>query len=74
MTVCDEMRRLATLFKVGHDEAETIWGRGLSAEEYARHFFGGNTRLTVITTGDSGAVAYGRTKRRHSSWFHGRNG
>ncbi len=56
--VCDRMRRLATLFKVGHDEAETIWGLGLSAEDYARHFFGGNTRLTVITTGDSGAVAY----------------
>ena len=56
--VCDEMRQLATLFKVGHDEAETIWGLGHSAEDYARHFFGGNTRLTVITTGDSGAVAY----------------
>ncbi len=58
MEVCDEMRQLATLFKVGHDEAETIWGLGLSAEEYARYFFGGNTRLTVVTTGDSGAVAY----------------
>ena len=56
--VCDEMRQLATLFKVGHDEAETIWGPGHSAEDYAQHFFGGNTRLTVITTGDSGAVAY----------------
>ena len=58
MTVCDEMRQLATLFKVGHDEAETIWGLGHSAEDYARHFYGGNTRLTVITIGDSGAVAY----------------
>ena len=58
MAVCDEMRQFATLFKVGHDEAETIWGLNLSAEDYARHFFGGNTRLTVITTGDSGAVAY----------------
>lgn len=58
MTVCDEMRQLATLFKVGHDEAETIWGLNLSAEDYARHFFGGNTHLTVITSGDSGAVAY----------------
>ena len=58
MEVCDEMRRLATLFKVGLDEAETIWGLGMSAEEYARHFYGGNTRLTVITTGDSGAVTY----------------
>ena len=58
MVVCDEMRQLATLFKVGHDEAETIWGLDLSAEDYARYFFGGNTRLTVITTGDSGAAAY----------------
>ena len=58
MAFCDQMRQLTTLFKVGHDEAETIWGLGLSAEDYARHFFGGNTRLTLITTGDSGAVAY----------------
>ncbi len=56
--VCDEMRQLATLFKVGHDEAETIWGLNLSAEDYALHFFSGNTRLMVTTTGDSGAVAY----------------
>lgn len=56
--VCDRMRRLATLFKVGHDEAETIWGLGHSAEDYARFFHGDNTHLTVITTGDSGAVAY----------------
>ena len=56
--VCDEMRQHVTLFKVGHDEAETIWGLNLSAEDYARHFFGGKTRLTVITTGDSGAIAY----------------
>ena len=58
MTVCDEMRQLATLFKVGHDEAETIWGLGLSAEDYARFFHDGNTRLTVVTTGDTGAIAY----------------
>ncbi len=58
MDVCDRMRRLATLFKVGRDEAETIWRLGLSAEEYAQHFFGDNTRLAVVTTGDSGAVAY----------------
>ena len=56
--VCDQMRRLATLFKVGHDEAETIWGLGHSAEDYARFFHDGNTRLVVITTGDSGAIAY----------------
>ena len=58
MTVCDQMRQLATIFKVGHDEAQTIWGLGHSAEDYARFFHDGNTRLTVVTTGDSGAVAY----------------
>ena len=58
MAVCDEMRQLATLFKVGHDEAETIWGLGLSADDYARYFHGGNTRLAIVTTGDSGAVAF----------------
>ncbi len=57
-SVCDQMREYATLFKVGHDEAETIWDLGFSAEDYARHFFGGNTCLILITTGDSGAVAY----------------
>ncbi len=57
-TVCDEMRRHATVFKVGHDEAETIWGGGLSPEQHARRFFGGATRLTVVTTGDAGAVAF----------------
>ena len=36
MEVCDEMRQLAALFKVGHDEAETIWGLHLSAEDYLR--------------------------------------
>ena len=56
--VCDEMRRFATLFKIGHDEAETVWRLGYSAEEYAQYFFGGDTRLVVITAGDRGAIAY----------------
>ena len=56
--VCDEMRRYATIFKAGHDEAETIWGGGLSAEQHAKRFFGGETRLVVVTTGDAGAVAF----------------
>ena len=55
--VCDEMRGYATLFKAGLDEAETIWGGGLSATDYARRFAVGATRLAVVTTGDSGAVA-----------------
>ena len=56
--VCDRMREHATLFKVGHDEAETIWGGDMTASEHARRFVGGVTRLAIVTTGDSGAVAY----------------
>ncbi len=56
--VCDRMREHATLFKVGHDEAETIWGGGLTASDHACRFASGNTRLAIVTTGDSGAVAY----------------
>ena len=59
--VCDAMRGYATLFKAGLDEAETIWGGGLSATDHARRFIGGDrgdaTRLAVVTTGDSGAAA-----------------
>ena len=55
--VCDRMREYATLFKVGLDEAETIWGGGVSATDYARRFAVGATRVAVVTTGDSGAVA-----------------
>ncbi len=56
--VCDRMREHATLFKVGHDEAETIWGGDMTASEHARRFMGGVTRLAIVTTGDSGAVAF----------------
>ncbi len=56
--VCDRMREYATLFKVGHDEAETIWGGDMTAPEQARRFVVGSTRLAIVTTGDSGAVAF----------------
>ena len=56
--VCDRMREHTTLFKVGLDEAETIWSGDLTASDHARRFVGGNTRLAIVTTGDSGAVAY----------------
>lgn len=36
--VFEQMATYADIFKLGHDEAEIIWGRGWSAEEYARHF------------------------------------
>ena len=56
--VCDRMREHATLFKVGHDEAETIWGGDMTPSDHARRFVVGVTQLAIVTTGDSGAVAY----------------
>ncbi len=56
--VCDRMREHATLFKVGHDEAEMIWGGEMTASEHGRRFVSGETRLAIVTTGDTGAVAF----------------
>ena len=36
--VFGKMAAYADIFKLGHDEAETIWGKGWSAEEYACYF------------------------------------
>ena len=48
----------ATIFKVGHDEAEIVWSRGCSAEEYARYFYRGNVRISIVTRGSEGAVVF----------------
>ncbi len=48
----------AALFKLGHDEAETIWRKGWSAIEYARHFQQMNGGIVVVTRGMDGAVAF----------------
>lgn len=51
----DEMRPFAALFKVGRDEAETLWGGGLSASEWARKFQSDGARIAVVT--DAGSAA-----------------
>ena len=56
--VYERMASLADILKMGHDEAETVWGKGLSAEEYARHFQAMNSGLVVVTRGMEGAVAF----------------
>lgn len=56
--VFDRMVESATIFKVGHDEAETVWSLGMTAEEYARHFYRGNVRLSVVTRASLGAVLF----------------
>ena len=54
----EEMRPYAALFKVGRDEAETVWGGGLSAREWARSLRAGDSQITVVTDAARGAVAF----------------
>jgi 2-dehydro-3-deoxygluconokinase len=56
--VFEEMAKLSSIFKLGYDEAETVWGKGWSAEEYARYFQGLNGGLLVVTLGPDGALAF----------------
>ena len=56
--VFDEMLPFSSVFKVGHDEAETVWGRGLPADGYARRFQQINGRLVIVTRDADGAIAY----------------
>ena len=59
--VFGEMLRYSWVFKVGHDEAETVWGWGVSADEYARRFQRINGRLVIVTRDVDGAIAYDGT-------------
>ena len=56
--VFERMAARADVFKLGHDEAETIWGRGWSAAEYAQDFQRWNGGVVVVTRGMNGAVAF----------------
>ena len=55
--VFERIAAYANFFKVGHDEAETIWGWGWSAEDYASYFQQTNGGVVVVTRGMEGAVA-----------------
>jgi 2-dehydro-3-deoxygluconokinase len=56
--VFDKIVPYSTIFKVGHDEAETVWEYGWSAERYARHFQAMNGGLVIVTLGAEGALAF----------------
>ena len=56
--VFERMAAYTDVFKLGHDEAETIWGRGWTAEEYAQDFQRWNGGVVVVTRGMNGAVAF----------------
>ena len=59
--VFDDMLPYSWVFKVGHDEAETVWGWGISPDEYARRFQRINRRLVIVTRDADGAIAYDGT-------------
>ena len=54
----EEMIEYATLFKVGRDEAETVWGLGLNAVDYAKKLHGLGDKITIVTDGALGATLY----------------
>lgn len=56
--VVNEIIPFASLFKLGHDEAESIWRSGWTAERYASHFQGINGGVVVVTRGMDGALAF----------------
>lgn len=56
--VYERMAAYAAVFKLGHDEAQAVWGKAWSAAEYARHFQGQNGGVVVVTRGADGAVAF----------------
>jgi 2-dehydro-3-deoxygluconokinase len=67
--VFDEMLKLSSIFKLGYDEAETVWEKEWSAEEYARYFQGLNGGLVVVTLGSDGALAFdGATVTSHAGF------
>jgi 2-dehydro-3-deoxygluconokinase len=67
--VFDDMLPYSSLFKLGHDEAETIWASGWTAELYARHFQKANGGVVVVTRGINGAVAFdGANMVEHSGY------
>ncbi|MBO33800.1 MAG: hypothetical protein CMM74_12640 [Rhodospirillaceae bacterium] len=54
----DEMIEHVTLFKVGRDEAEVLWGLGLTAADYAKHFHGLEDQIVIVTDGALGATLF----------------
>lgn len=56
-SVIDEMLGYSSLFKLGHDEAEAIWAKGWSPEQYARRFQS-EGRVVIVTLGSDGAIAF----------------
>ena len=56
--IFDAMIPLSTIFKLGYDEAEAVWGCGWTPERYLRHFQKLNNGIVVLTLGSKGAVVF----------------
>lgn len=56
--VYERMAAYASVFKLGHDEAQAVWGKAWGAAEYARRFQGQNGGVAIVTRGADGAVAF----------------
>ena len=56
--IFDRIIPYSTVFKVGHDEAETVWKFGWTAIEYAHYFQEINQALVIVTMGSEGALAF----------------
>ena len=54
----EKIIRYSILFKVGYDEAETVWANRWSPEKYAKYFRNINRGMVIVTLGDQGAIVY----------------
>ena len=54
----EEMLPGSWLLKVGYDEAEQVWGMGLTATAYAKHFQRQTGGMVVVTMAEKGAIVY----------------
>ena len=67
--VFEAMAARSSLLKLGHDEAETVWGKGWPAEQYAEHFQRLSGGLVIVTRANRGAVAFdGANKVDHQGY------
>lgn len=67
--VFDTMIRTSTIFKLGYDEAEAVWGKGWTPSQYIRHFQKINSGIVILTMGAEGAIVFdGESMISHSGF------
>ena len=69
ISVFDTMIRSSTIFKLGYDEAEAVWGCGWTPLEYLGYFQKMNRGIVILTLGPKGAIAFdGDSMTSHSGF------